>query len=185
MYVPGWSCIFTGRWSMLDGLQMCENEPNFDSNIIHTSHTGVEKKAAAARPKDGRCLFFFSVSQVVQDAGGSWLGFERMIYPRASSAPTPPRRTAPVQKEKRSRVTTVKSHTVCPKTALKTDRGSRRESSRRSKKNKTKQKQSVRAVNKNTHAPMRRVAASTTECGVQWPTPRVDIPTSSQPQSEL
>lgn len=83
---------------MLDGLQMCENEPNFDSNIIHTEHTGVEKRAAAARPRDGR---FFSVSQLVQDAGGSWLGFERMIYPRASSAPSPPRRTAPVQNEKK------------------------------------------------------------------------------------
>lgn len=31
---PGWSCIFTGRWSMLEGLQMCENEPNFDNNIF-------------------------------------------------------------------------------------------------------------------------------------------------------
>ena len=32
-------CIFTGKWSILEGLQMCENDPNFDRNIF--THTRV------------------------------------------------------------------------------------------------------------------------------------------------
>lgn len=58
---------------MLDGLQMCENEPNFDSNIIHTEHTGVEKKGSSSTAQGW--AVFFSVSQLVQDAGGvlAWL----------------------------------------------------------------------------------------------------------------
>lgn len=43
---------------MLDGLQICENEPNFDSNIIYTQHTGVEKRQQQERPKDGRFFLF-------------------------------------------------------------------------------------------------------------------------------
>lgn len=136
MHVPGWSCIFTGRWSMLDGLQICEKEPNFDSNIIYTQHTGVEKRQQQERPKDGR---FFSVSQVVQEAGGSCLGFERIIYPGARSAPTPPQRAAPHPFKKRENKTKQKTESChdsevahrLSENCMKTVRVSRRESRRR------------------------------------------------------
>lgn len=72
MYIPGCSCIFTGRWSMLDGLQICENEPNFDSNIIHNIKPGVEKKKAAERPNGGRFFRFTSGAR----RGGSCLRFD-------------------------------------------------------------------------------------------------------------
>lgn len=72
MYVPGWSCIFTGRWSILDGLQMCENEPNFDSNIIHTENTGDEKGSSRTAQR----WAFFQFHKWCKKRGGSCLGFE-------------------------------------------------------------------------------------------------------------
>lgn len=145
MYTPDWSCIFTGRWSMVDGLQMWENEPNFDSNIIHTEHTGVEKRQQQNDPRMG--FFFLKFYKWCKKRGGSCLGLERIIYPRARSAPTPSHRTAPVQKEKTESCHDSEVAHRLSQDRMKIVRESRRESGRRWRgKN-----QSVKEVNKKMH----------------------------------
>lgn len=101
MYIPGCSCIFTGRWSMLDGLQICENEPNFDSNIIHNIKPGVEKK----KQQNGPMVGVFSVSQVVQEEGDPAFASTRVNYisKRQECVNSPvPHHAAPVKKKTES-----------------------------------------------------------------------------------
>lgn len=123
MYIPGWSCIFTGRWSMLDGLQICENEPNFDSNIIHTENTGVEK--GSSRTAQGWA--FLSVSQVVP-----WLRANYISKSQECANSAAPHRTAPRPFKKKKTESCHDSEVAhrLSKNRMKTARVSRRESRR-------------------------------------------------------
>lgn len=152
---------------MLDGLQMCENEPNFDSNIIHT-----RKRQQQNGPK----MDVFSVSEVVREAGGgpALASGERYIQEPGvrQLRNTAPHRAAPrpFKKGKKNVVVSRQSS----RTPLVRKAHENRPCVSPREQRKMVENQSVREVNnnnkkKNAHAKMRRVNASTTEWGVQCP----------------
>ena len=114
--LPGWSWIFPGRWSMLDGLQMCEKEPNFDSNIFVPGkkkagvHDPYAAKGESVRTRGERGAGRGGVSN--RSRGSCWL---RENESKSSGAVRQLRRTAP----RHSRVTTAKSSSVARKTGMK------------------------------------------------------------------